>query len=398
MSSHEKFNTKRKQTTLEHGDINSLRLCMSRLFCFSYVRRSCNFFIRFYSVTLFYIALWYFLSIAVILLNDWFMERYGFDYPIYISICHMITTFVCSSLLQHHLQPAAEANPYFYSWKEKLLYLGLMALFFGGDITFGNMAFDYMPVTSVQVINSSSTLIVLLLSLVMRFERFRFVIAVAVLSIVSGSVISSLQEIEGDTLGYLFAVISTIFSACKALLIATLLIPRGSFTPLQLLSVITLPILAALMPAFTWLELPKIICQSSSGQHSYFPIMSILVIDSLLAFSLNLCAFKLISITSALTYEVTGNFKEVIVFIAALFFFRDRLSTLNVVGNLILVTGVAVYSLARIFMDEREYESVPPTPDLTPIHSGYTTEDQQDDEPPKLFEVQLDDETDEENM
>lgn len=295
----------------------------------------------------------------------------------------MITTFIGSSLLKS----PEKVEGVFLSRKNKLIYLGIMALFFGGDITFGNIAFDYMPVTSVQVINSSSTLIVLLLSLLLRYEKFEFLIALSVLGIVTGSITSSIQEIEGDTLGYLFAIISTIFSACKAMLIATLLIPRGGFTPLQLLSSITPPVMLALMPAFTWLELPKIICMHE--RHSYFPIMSIVVIDSLLAFCLNWTAFKLISATSALTYEVTGNFKEVIVFAAALFFFRDRLSLLNIIGNVTLVTFVILYSLTRMLgSDGSEYTSEPSTPDLqSPFSSFGTVLDEDDD--PTITEVHL---------
>ena len=79
--------------------------------------------------------------------------------------------------------------------------------------------------------------------------------------------------------------------------------------------------------------------ETSISEH-YFALF----ISGAIAYLLNITTFLVIAHTSALTYNVAGNFKVVFSILFSVWIFGNKVSFLNGVGCAIAIVGVAYYN------------------------------------------------------
>ncbi len=359
-------------------------------------------FIRQVLIVFFYVVMWYILSDLLILYNDWILVKYEFDFPMFMTMSHMSFSFFSARILC--------TSPVFKGLSDKLdgildvndkngeailqtivskredemdddigkeildsngnkwiafcadvfvnikkgAPIFLLAFFFVGDITFSNMAFEIVKVSTVEVINSISVMLVFVISMCMGTEHFDWRIFFTLVFIVGGSLLSSLDELEVEFTGVLYACLSMIFGSFKTIMIAKFLKPRGFHEPIALISYFTIPAILLSSIVAMFFEKDKMI--SENMDYGFFSTLTILIFNSFMAFLLNWFAFILIRNTSALTYEVLGSFKDLFVFLAAVFFLDETMNAFNVVGNIMVLFGVISYTVCRLIIMERRIE------------------------------------------
>lgn len=313
------------------------------------------------------IFIWYSLSMLVAVLNDWYMEVNGFDFPIYLSMNHMVVIFLGAYTLKHtnwytRIYFNTDLNDEdcelhvayrgFSSWREAAVKVGAMSVLTAASVALYNMSLDYMDITAVEVISSTSVLIVLLVSVGSRQEPLSLLLCLSVLCIVAGAVYSSYQDIRGEPLGFIFAAVATVSSAINVVLMYSMLRSYSyAHTPLDLMVYFSLPVVLLLSVPFVIFELPTII--NSDLNFPFFYTLLLVASESVLFFFMTWSALILIDMTSAITFEVLGTLRQVFVFLAALLFFRERLTRANVVGNVIIVCGMILYALSRTGVMQR---------------------------------------------
>ena len=309
------------------------------------------------------IFVWYSLSMMVAVLNDWYMEVDGFDFPIYLSINHMIVIFLGSYIFKHtnwytriyfgRKLDEDEDNDLrvayrgFQSWKECFVKVGSMTVLMAVAVSLNNLALDYIDITAVQVISSMAVLIVLIASTVSKQEKLDIFVVVSVIIIVAGAIYSSYDQVRGQPLGFIFAALATLANAMNVVLVYGML--RGEsvvHTPLDLMVYFSLPVVLLLIIPFFVFELP--IALRIGESFPFFYTLLIVATESILFFFMTWSAFTLIDMTSAITFEVLGSLRQVFVFLAALVFFRERLTPSNIIGNVIILFGMTVYAAARM--------------------------------------------------
>ena len=68
--------------------------------------------------------------------------------------------------------------------------------------------------------------------------------------------------------------------------------------------------------------------------------------------------YRLISVTSVVTFCVAGIFKEILTILLSVALFHDQLSTLNIVGIVISLIGIGGYNYIRVKEKKEKYERV----------------------------------------
>lgn len=309
------------------------------------------------------IFLWYGVSMLLAVLNNWYMEVDGFDFPLYLSMSHMIVTFLGAYIIKHSGWYTAlyfgrgsdddeTLRDYyrgFATWKSAVLNVGVMSVLMAVWLSLYNLSLDYIDINSLQVISSSGVLIVLAASLALKQETLNFMVIFSVCAIVGGVIYSNYDEMKGELLGFVFAVLSTTASALNVVLVYKMLKPVSTdfvyHTPLDLLVYFSIPVLILLIAPFCVFELQKVLHQQND--FAYFYTLIIVAAESVLYFLATWIAFTIISMTSAITFQILGILRQVFVFLAALLFFRERLTLSNIVGNSVVLFGISVYALAR---------------------------------------------------
>lgn len=309
------------------------------------------------------IFLWYGLSMLLAVLNNWYMKIDGFDFPLYLSINHMVVTFIGAYMIKHttwytriYYGRGSEDDevlhdPYrgFGTWKSAILNIGAMSILMAIWVSLYNLSLDFIDITALEVIGSTSVLIVLIATLATKQESPNALIIISVLTIVVGAVYSNYEQMRGQPLGFVFAIASTVASAIEIVLVYNLLKPisveRCIHTPLDLLVYFSIPVVILLIPPFCIFELPKVL--KIGEEFPFFYTLVIVAAESILYFLMTWTAFTLIAMTSAITFEVLGILRQVFVFLAALLFFRSRLTLSNIIGNAIILFGMVLYAATR---------------------------------------------------
>ena len=75
------------------------------------------------------------------------------------------------------------------------------------------------------------------------------------------------------------------------------------------------------------------------------PIVADLSLSCLMAFGLNLSNYKVLELTSPLTYQVLGHFKTVAILVAGMLLFDDELTKRVMLGVALSVVGMVVYGI-----------------------------------------------------
>jgi len=87
-------------------------------------------------------------------------------------------------------------------------------------------------------------------------------------------------------------------------------------------------------------DTPRLLTYQLTG-----PVVADIVLSCLMAFLLNLSNYKVLELTSPLTYQVLGHLKTVAILIAGMFLFDDKPSTRVMMGVALSVVGMVVYGI-----------------------------------------------------
>ncbi|CCD23736.1 Ymd8p NDAI_0C00750 [Naumovozyma dairenensis CBS 421] len=164
------------------------------------------------TITLIYIAGWYFSAIALSLYNKWMFDPkngLGVSYPILVTVFHQtilwILAFIYIKIENFNKRPkislddmeniprasapapaptttttTTTTNEHKNDWKFYLKYLIPTAVATAGDIGFSNVSFKFVPLTIYTTIKSSSIAFVLLFSCIFKIEKFHWKLSMIV--------------------------------------------------------------------------------------------------------------------------------------------------------------------------------------------------------------------------
>ncbi|KAL1510812.1 hypothetical protein AB1Y20_007096 [Prymnesium parvum] len=285
------------------------------------------------------IVQWIFFSSCIILFNKYLLDTAGFHFPLTLVLLHMVFISACTLLFRL----AGWEDIPFVSWRDIGLRFVPVGICFALSLGLGNAAYLYISVAFIQMIKASTPVAVLLVSFALRLEKPNGTLVACILIISAGIFLACATQVELSSLGLALQMLAVIAEALRLGLVNLLLTSRGvRFTPVAFLYYAAPLCALALLAPWAVSELPQL------SEHRFRAVRKVgcltLLANASVAFILNLATMALIKHTSALTLNVSGVFKDLLLICYSVLVSGAVVRPVQYVGYAIAVLGVSWYS------------------------------------------------------
>ncbi|KAF5178748.1 Sugar phosphate transporter domain containing protein [Thalictrum thalictroides] len=254
------------------------------------------------------IASWYFSNIGVLLLNKYLLSFYGYRYPIFLTMLHMISCATYSFIAIHWF----EFVPFQQIVSRKQFFkIAALSLIFCFSVVCGNTSLRYLPVSFNQAIGATTPFFTAIFAFLITCKKESAEVYLALMPVVLGIVLASNSEPLFHLFGFLVCVGSTAGRALKSVV-------QGNVAAITI---------------------------QKAREDSF--IVFLLLGNSTVAYLVNLTNFLVTKHTSALTLQVLGNAKAAVAAVVSVLIFRNPVTVMGMTGFGVTIMGVVLYSEAR---------------------------------------------------
>ncbi|XP_057419775.1 probable sugar phosphate/phosphate translocator At1g12500 [Lotus japonicus] len=295
-------------------------------------------------VTVLIIASWYLSNIGVLLLNKYLLAFYGFRYPIFLTMLHMISCAVYSYAATTFLRLVPSQQ--IHSTKQFLKILALTAIFCF-SVVCGNTSLRYIPVSFNQAIGATTPFFTAVFAFIITCKRETAGVYLALLPVVLGIVVASNSEPLFHLFGFLVCLGSTAGRALKSVVQGILLTSESEKLHSMNLLLYMAPMAALILLPFTLYIEGNVLSHTIEKAKGDPFIVFLLVGNATVAYLVNLTNFLVTKHTSALTLQVLGNAKAAVAAVVSVLIFRNPVTVMGMAGFGVTVMGVGLYSEAK---------------------------------------------------
>jgi len=211
----------------------------------------------------------------------------------------------------------------------------------------GNISLRFLPVSFNQAIGATTPFFTAVFAYLMTFRQEAWLVYATLVPVVTGVVIASGGEPSFHLYGFIMCVMATAARALKSVLQGILLSSEGEKLNSMNLLLYMAPIaVVVLLPATLFLE-PNVLGITIALARQDIYILLLLIVNSAMAYFVNLTNFLVTKHTSALTLQVLGNAKGAVAVVVSILLFRNPVSIMGMVGYSLTVFGVVLYSEAK---------------------------------------------------
>ena len=292
--------------------------------------------------SLFYISFWMVQGISMIFFNKLLLTTWGFKFPFFLTMWHMIFATLVTQVLSRTttMLPAVKENR--VSSNEYLRKFIPMSLLYAISLVLGNSAYKFISVAYIQMLKSSSPVIVLLLAICAGREKPSLVQLLITFTISLGVILASVGELKFNLLGFIIQ-FSAVFCECSRCLIMDLLLANKKIDSLSMLYYMAPFSSLTLAIGFLYMESTQLL------EAKFTPnLLVALFLNGCLSFSLNIAVIMVINNASVIVMSACGPLKDILLVVLSVLFFRTEVSSLQVVGFGISLFGMYLF---------REYKS-----------------------------------------
>lgn len=292
-----------------------------------------------------YILLWLCLSTGLIFMNASILQT--MPYPSMLTAWHMLF----SSILVHVLRQSAPRSWGVFGAEAPVLGFGTIvkkilpiATLFALTLSTGNRAYIHCSIAFIQMVKASHGPLTYVLSVAVGSEQFNMSKFQLTFSIALGVILSVTGELRFSPAGFMFQACGSFTECLRVVLIGLLLNNAGlKLTPLVALSYYAPLCFAFLVPFSMLTELPEDWGKWNQDFEKYvgWPWM---VLNGLVAFSLNVATLLLIQKTSAVVYILCGIAKDIMIIMMSVVMMSTPISAQQVVGYIIAVASLQVFN------------------------------------------------------
>ncbi|GLT66965.1 hypothetical protein SLA2020_393030 [Shorea laevis] len=290
------------------------------------------------------ITAWYSSNIGVLLLNKFLLSNYGFRYPIFLTLCHMLACSVFSYVAVSWLKIAPLQG---IRSRLQLVKISALGLIFCLSVVGGNISLRYLPVSFNQAVGATTPFFTAVFAYLMTRKREGWITYLTLVPVVTGVIIASGGEPLFHLLGFVMCISATAARALKSVLQGILLYSEGEkLHSMNLLMYMAPVAVLFLLPAALIMEEGVIgitIALARDDQKFFF----YLLFNSALAYFVNLTNFLVTKHTSPLTLQVLGNAKGAVAVVISILIFRNPVSLTGMLGYTVTVFGVIFYNEAK---------------------------------------------------
>ncbi|KAH7862294.1 hypothetical protein Vadar_002595 [Vaccinium darrowii] len=287
---------------------------------------------------------WYLSNIGVLLLNKYLLSIYGYRYPIFLTLLHMLSCAAYSFLAINylHLAPLQQIVS-----RRQLLKIFSLSVIFCFSVVCGNTSLRYLPVSFNQAIGATTPFFTAIFAFIITCKKESAEVYCALLPVVFGIVIASNSEPLFHLFGFLICVGSTAGRALKSVIQGLILTSDSEKMNSMNLLLYMAPMAAVILVPFTvYLEGNVVGVTVQKAREDWF-IVFLLVGNATVAYLVNLTNFLVTKHTSALTLQVLGNAKAAVAAVVSVLIFRNPVTVMGMAGFGVTVMGVGLYSEAK---------------------------------------------------
>ncbi|KAM0905221.1 hypothetical protein ACQ4PT_017506 [Festuca glaucescens] len=292
------------------------------------------------------VAAWYASNIGVLLLNKFLLSVYGFRYPVFLTACHMSACALLSSLLSaaSTSKPSSPRKPLSRGQAARVAVLGAV---FCGSVVAGNVSLRYLPVSFNQAVGATTPFFTALIAYAIAARREAGATYAALIPVVAGVVIATGGEPSFHLFGFIMCVGATAGRALKTVLQGILLSSEEEkLNSMDLLRYMAPVAVVLLVPATLIME-PDALSAAAALARADASFIWMLLLNSSLAYLVNLTNFLVTKHTSPLTLQVLGNAKGAVAVVVSILIFRNPVTVMGMLGYGVTILGVVLYGEAK---------------------------------------------------
>lgn len=282
------------------------------------------------------------------------MQKAHFPYPWTMAAGHMIMSSVLANVLRFFCPSAfpSLANVE-TTWCFRLKFIPIGAAF-AISMVCGNAAYQHLSVPFLQIIKECNIVIVYIFSVLVGLEVFRRC-SVSILAItLFGAILSVLGEIHFSAFGFALQVASSLSEASKVIIQGVLMSGSAKLDPLTMVLFMA-PACLLVMTVPTMMVDGHRFHEIHHQAEIYWPVIAI---NACLAFMLNVVVAQCIKHLSPIGYLLSGIVKDATIVGTSAVLLGESLTSQQVVGFCISLTGVGMYFLYKQNIDLFAHDSL----------------------------------------
>ncbi|KAJ9694882.1 hypothetical protein PVL29_010382 [Vitis rotundifolia] len=287
---------------------------------------------------------WYSSNIGVLLLNKYLLSNYGFKYPIFLTMCHMMACSLLSyvAIAWMKMVPLQTIRS-----RAQFLKISCLSLVFCSSVVCGNVSLRYLPVSFNQAVGATTPFFTAVFAYLMKEKREAWITYLTLIPVVTGVIIASGGEPSFHMFGFIICISATAARAFKSVLQGKLLTSEGEKLNSMNLLLYMAPIAVAFLIPATLIMEENVVAITLALARDDIKIIWYLLFNSALAYFVNLTNFLVTKHTSALTLQVLGNAKGAVAVVISILIFRNPVSVTGMLGYMLTVLGVVLYSESK---------------------------------------------------
>ncbi|CAN6470938.1 unnamed protein product [Victoria cruziana] len=247
------------------------------------------------------VSSWYASNIGVLLLNKYLLSNYGFRFPIFLTMCHMMA---CSLLCYVAVAWFKMVPMQTIRSRVQFMKIAALSAIFCTSVVSGNVSLKYLPVSFNQAVGATTPFFTAVFAYIMTVRREAWLTYLTLIPVVTGVIIASGGEPSFHLFGFIMCIGATAARALKSVLQGILLSSEGEKLNSMNLLLYMAPIaVVLLLPATLFME-PNVLGMTVALARQDVKIVWYLLFNSSLAYFVNLTNFLVTKHTSALTLQV----------------------------------------------------------------------------------------------
>jgi len=273
-------------------------------------------------------------------LNKWIFHRYHFRYPALLTGLHMVA---CYALCSVTLRLRAGPPPRPLSLKTRRAVLRLSVVFVV-SVAAGNAALGFIHVSFAQAIGATAPLWTVVLSVVLTQRSYPPLVYVSLLLICLGMILTTRGEVNFHPIGFALVLLATLTRALKSIMQGLALSSvEDRLDSIELLYHMSW---RSALWLGAWCLLLERGALHDPTLSSSVALWMYIVASALVSFFLNVAQFAVTKATSAVTLQVLGNIKVVLLIVLSVAIFGNEVSAMAASGCAICLSGVVLYNFA----------------------------------------------------
>lgn len=290
------------------------------------------------------IASWYLSNIGVLLLNKYLLSFYGYRYPIFLTMLHMLscTAYSFVAIRWFEIVPFQQISS-----RKQFFKILALSVIFCFSVVCGNTSLRYLPVSFNQAIGATTPFFTAIFAFLITFKKESAEVYLALMPVVFGIVLASNSEPLFHLFGFLVCIGSTAGRALKSVVQGLLLSSEAEKLHSMNLLLYMAPMAAMILLPFTLYIEGNVFGITVEKARGDLFMVFLLMGNATVAYLVNLTNFLVTKHTSALTLQVLGNAKAAVAAVVSVLIFRNPVTVMGMAGFAVTVMGVVLYSEAK---------------------------------------------------